>query len=90
MLPVKPGGQDRSLFAKTRCPFVVKLTELVCCWYKPDMEDRADKVFDPHYRGEYTDGRRHLPGLEPGLAICKRLVGLHQGANIGREQARQR
>jgi len=41
-------------------------------------EDKG-KLFDPYYRGGNEDERERVPGLGLGLAICKRLIELHQG-----------
>jgi len=42
-------------------------------------EEEKAKVFDLYYRGEDADRRRRIPGLGLGLAICKKLIELHQG-----------
>jgi len=40
-------------------------------------EEEKEKLFDPYYRGDTKS--RHTPGLGLGLAVCKKLVELHQG-----------
>lgn len=42
-------------------------------------EEDKDKLFDPYYRAGDIDERQRTPGLGLGLAICKRLIELHQG-----------
>jgi len=42
-------------------------------------EEDKTKLFDPYYRGGDDDERERIPGLGLGLAICRRLIELHQG-----------
>ncbi len=42
-------------------------------------EEDKDKLFDAYYRAGDIDERQRTPGLGLGLAICKRLIELHQG-----------
>jgi signal transduction histidine kinase len=42
-------------------------------------EQDRDKIFDPYIRGGDEEERQRIPGLGLGLAICKKIVELHEG-----------